>query len=126
MAVAGICLGLYFWKEDWILENWGDYMVTVAGVVTIVIGTIANLGSQGSKIVVERDWIVVVAGRDNNRLAAMNSVFRTIDLTCFVLAPAILGLFWDLLSSEVAAFFITGWNLVSVMIEYGLLVKIYR
>ncbi len=126
MALAGISLGLYFWKEEWILENWGDYMLDVISIVVIVIGTIANLGSQGSKIVIERDWIVVVAGRDNNRLAAMNSVFRTIDLTCLVLAPAILGLFWDLLSSEVAAFFITGWNLVSVCVEYGLLIKIYK
>ncbi len=127
VAVAGIAMGLFFWKEEWILENWGDYMVTVMGVVIIVIGTVANVASQGSKIVVERDWIVVVAGRGNNdRLAAMNSVFRTIDLTCLVLAPAALGAFFDFIGADFTAFFIAGWNICSVALEYGLLVKIYK
>ncbi len=126
VALAGILLGLYFLKEDEIIEDWGDYMVTVAGATLVVIGTVANLASQGSKIVVERDWIVIVARHDNNRLAAMNAVFRTIDLTCFILSPAILGVFYDFIGSSTTAFFIAGWNLVSVTVEYSLLVKIYR
>ena len=32
-----------------------------------------------SKIVVEKDWIVVIAGGSNNKLAKLNSIFRTID-----------------------------------------------
>ncbi len=126
VALAGISLGLYFWKEEWIVDEWGDYMITVAGSTLVVIGTVANLASQGSKIVVERDWIIVVAGRDNDRLAAMNAVFRTIDLTCFILAPAILGIFYDFVGSDVTGYLIAGWNLVSVVIEYSLLVKIYK
>ncbi len=127
VALAGTSLSLYFWKEEWILDNWGDFMVSVMGVVVIVIGTVANVASQGTKIVVERDWIVVMAGRgDNDQLAAMNSVFRTIDLTCYVLAPSILGSLFDFIGPEFAALFIAAWNVCSVVIEYGLLLKLYR
>ena len=55
-------------------------MNVVSGVV-IAIATLANLASIGSKIVLEKDWIVVVAMNDPERLASMNAVFRTLDLT---------------------------------------------
>jgi iron-regulated transporter 1 len=44
------------------------------------VATIANLASVGSKIVLEKDWIVVIAMDDQERLAKMNAVFRTVDL----------------------------------------------
>lgn len=81
---------------------------------------------QGSKIVVEKDWIVVIARNDNDRLATMNSVFRTIDLTCLLVSPALLGVIFDFVSDEVAAVFVAAWNIVSVVVEYALLAVIYR
>ena len=92
----------------------------------IVISDVANLSSVGSKIVVEKDWIVVVAGGDENKLATMNSVFRTIDLTALVISPTFAGLIIDFASSEAAAATIGVWNLVSVVIEYYLLLLIYK
>ena len=84
------------------------------------------MASQGSKIVVEKDWIVVIAREDNDRLAAMNSVFRTIDLTCLLVSPAVLGVVYDFIGPPAAAVFVAGWNVVSVFIEYALLAIIYR
>ena len=91
-----------------------------------MVSNIANLASLGCKIVIERDWIVIVASGDQNKLAAMNSVFRTIDLTALVISPAFAGIIFDFASDAAAAAIIGTWNVVSVFVEYYLLVKIYR
>ena len=81
---------------------------------------------MGCKIVIERDWIVIVASGDENKLAKMNAVFRTIDLTANVLSPTLAGLIFDFAGDEAAAATIGIWNLVSVVVEYYLLTLIYR
>ena len=58
---------------------------------------------------------------DDDRLAQINAVFRTIDLATLSLAPLSAGLIFDLISTYAAAYFIAGWNLVSVTFEYILL-----
>ena len=86
----------------------------------------ANIASQGSKIIIERDWIVVVSGGDNNRLTNLNSNFRTIDLSCNTLAPILAGLLFSETTYFVAAVVIGSWNLISVILEYLLLNAIYK
>ncbi len=104
--------------------------------IVIFAANIANLASLGSKIVVEKDWIVVISGGNKNRyvcvrcdytgsfpptlkmlvsLANMNAVFRTIDLTCYVLAPAATGALFQALGNKGTAVFIAVWNIVSSM-----------
>ena len=92
----------------------------------ILVSDVANLASVGCKIVIERDWIVVVASGDDNKLATMNAVFRTIDLTALVLSPAFAGLIFDFASDAAVALAIGIWNIVSVVLEYYLLILIYR
>ena len=92
----------------------------------ILVSDVANLASVGCKIVIERDWIVVVASGDDNKLATMNAVFRTIDLTALVLSPAFAGLIFDFASDAAVALTIGIWNIVSVVVEYYLLILIYR
>jgi hypothetical protein len=41
---------------------------------------------MGSKISIEKDWVVVISGGNRDFLAKMNSTLRTIDLLC-LLAP---------------------------------------
>ena len=48
--------------------------------------------SVGSKISIEKDWVIVIANKDVERLTKINSIFRTIDLICLLLAPLIIGL----------------------------------
>ena len=43
-----------------------------------------------------------------------------------MLAPIIGGLLFDFVGYSSAALFIAGWNLVSVVVEYMLLILIYR
>ena len=92
----------------------------------IIIAIAANLASVGQKIVVEKDCIIVVAGNDENKLATMNAIFRTIDLTALVLSSTFAGLIFDFTSHEVTAAVIGSWNLVSVVVEYWLLIVVFR
>ena len=56
----------------------------------------------------------------------MNAVFRTIDLTTYILAPTLVGAVMSFWKPAGAAIFLAGWNLVSVVFEYGLLYAIFR
>ena len=49
-----------------------------------------------------------VLNSGGDRLAAMNSVFRTIDLTCLVIAPLVAGLIFDWASTSIAALAVAG------------------
>lgn len=125
VAVCCVVFAAYFWKEDWFL-GLGDWTTLVVAVIIIVVADVANLASLGSKIVVEKDWIVVIAGDDQSRLAQMNAVFRTIDLTALILSPMLAGILLDFVSNAFGAIFIAGWNVISVFFEFALLILIYR
>ena len=75
---------------------------------------------------VEKDCIVVVAGEDESRLATMNAIFRTIDLTALVLSSTFAGIIFDFTSHAATAGVIGVWNLVSVVLEYWLLVVVFQ
>ena len=60
--------------------------------------------------------IAIVQNPCSHRLANINSVFRTIDLTCYVLAPLLAGFLFDYINSASTAVFIVLWNLVSGII----------
>ena len=94
--------------------------------MVILISNVANLASVGSKIVLERDWIIIVADGDDNKLATMNAFLRTIDLIALVVSPAFAGVLFDFINDETAAAVIGIWNVVSVFVEYYLLVLIYK
>ena len=104
-------------------QNVPEWIVPTA---VIIVANIANLASVGCKIVIERDWIVVVASGDENKLATMNAVFRTINLTTLLIAPAFAGLIFDFASNLAIAVTIGTWNIVSVVAEYYLLVSIFK
>ena len=86
----------------------------------------ANLASIGQKIVVEKDCIIVVARNDDGKLAKMNAVFRTIDLTSLVLSSAFAGIVFDFTTHEMTAAVLGCWNLVSVVLEYWLLILVFK
>ena len=56
----------------------------------------------------------------------MNSILRTIELTTYMIAPAVAGQLFTFLGFGWTGVFISVWNLVSVCLEYFLLAKIYE
>ena len=56
----------------------------------------------------------------------LNALTRSLDLTCKVLSPTVAGFIMTYASLFISAVFIAIWNIVSVFIEYGLLLHVYR
>jgi len=128
LSVALDCalLAAYFnWKVE-AIEYFGSWVTFLVALISIAIALVANLSSTGSKIVVEKDWIVVIAGGDDDKLAKMNSIFRTIDLVCLTAAPSIAGVLFTYASYVFTAIAIGVWNICSVILEYILLVYIHK
>merc|ERR1719474_1537203 len=92
----------------------------------ITLAAVARLASCGTNIIIQKDWIVVIAGGDNDKLATMNSILRTIELTTYAIAPAMAGCLFTLLGFGLTGLVIAAWNVVSVCLEYCLLSRIYR
>ena len=128
VALACAVLASYFQWPVWWIELMGSEDTTslVIAIITISIAIVSTLASMGSKIVVEKDWIVVISGGDPDMLATMNSIFRTIDLVCLTLTPTLAGFLFSYTSYFVCAAFIGAWNVVSVALEFSLLVSIYQ
>ncbi|CAG0887207.1 unnamed protein product, partial [Darwinula stevensoni] len=121
LCAVGVCF-LFLYHVQWE----GTWILVLMETVVIVLAAIAALASETSKIILEKDWIIVIAGNDNDRLANMNAVFRTIDLATFILAPTLVGAVMSFWNSVGAAIFLASWNLVSVIFEYGLLYIIFK
>ena len=92
----------------------------------ILISILANLACVGSKIIIEKDWIVIITEGDESHLASTNATLTTIDLTALVLSPMLSGCLFHFANGEVVALVIGIWNIISIFIEYYLLKSIYN
>ena len=105
MCLNCALLALYFtFREDLFSAMGGGsewWLPWLTGAVAIFVAAVANLASTGSKIVVEKDWIVVIAGGDDDSLARLNMVFRTIDLVCLTATPVLAGMMFSYTSYQV-------------------------
>ena len=79
-VATNCCLfAAYFHWQPWILAATGQWVKVAVALATILLALVSDLASSGSKIVLEKDWIVVIAGGSSDKLASLNSIFRTID-----------------------------------------------
>merc|ERR1712079_67337 len=122
---ALILAGFIGYKSE-IDEAYLDAAIVLVSVLAIILASIARLASSGVNIIIQKDWIVVIAAEDTDKLAKMNSILRTIELTTYMLAPAAGGLLFTYIGCIGTGIFIAAWNLVSVCLEYLLLILIYR
>lgn len=101
------------------------YIVAVE-IGAIVLGAISQLASVATGIIIQKDWIVVVAAGKKDMLANLNSMVRRIDLTTKILAPLACGQIMAVANLTGGAIFITCWNAFSMCVEYLLLRSVYK
>lgn len=130
VALAATILSVYlYWLQSTTeteRDGWAEVNKWLVVVVSISLCAVARLASSGTVILIQRDWIVVIANGDNDRLAGMNSVLRSIELTTYMVAPIVAGQMFYFVGYVATGFFIAGWNVISVVFEYLLLNSIYR
>ncbi|KAK4634795.1 Solute carrier family 40 member 1 [Fulvia fulva] len=76
-------------------------------------------------IAVERDWVVTVAGENDERLRLLNSQMRRIDLFCKLVGPLAIAFVNN--ASPSYAILVTGaMTLLSVLVEYFAIARVYN
>ena len=126
VSLCALLLAGFIGYRDQIPEEYLEVATVLVSISSILFASIARLASSGVNIIIQKDWIVVIAEKDTDRLARMNSILRTIELTTYMLAPAAAGQLFTYLGFVFTGVFIAAWNVVSVSLEYLLLVLIYR
>jgi iron-regulated transporter 1 len=134
ISVAAGCLFLAISREN-----------SLWGIASILFSVFARLGSLGSTIAVEKRWTIVLAqgaseytyGRldsleaapsdeqeicagpqlTNRALSRINARLRSIDLTCNLCAPIVVGLLLDYTAPKYAALVIGSFNLLAWPLE---------
>ncbi|KAF0288728.1 Solute carrier family 40 member 1 [Amphibalanus amphitrite] len=118
-----LMVGLQY--AEYTASTWRGWLQILLQVLVILIADVAALASEANKITIQKDWVVVMAQGDQDTLAWMNSAFRTIDLGTYILAPVLVGQLMTFLSPVAAAGFMAGWNVLSLVVEYWLLRRVY-
>ncbi|KAK8582537.1 hypothetical protein V6N13_069312 [Hibiscus sabdariffa] len=96
-------------------------------ILTNISGAVGVLSTLAGTILVEREWLVVIAeGNPPSLLTDMNSVIRRIDLTCKLVAPVISGLIISFVSLEASAMAFALWTTITVWVEYWLFMSVYN
>lgn len=119
---AAVIYCFLMFKEE--LLDIGEWTRYVAYGLIIVLASAANLATIANTIAVEKDWIVEICERDEEKLATMTATMRAIDLSTQILAPIATGQVMEW-SVENGAIFLSSWNAVSCVVEYFLLYKVY-
>ncbi|KAJ8647684.1 hypothetical protein MRB53_000707 [Persea americana] len=96
-------------------------------VLTNISGAVGVLSSLAGTILIEREWVVVISnGQPPETLTKMNSVIRRIDLTCKLFAPVFTGFIVSFVSLKASAIILALWNILSVWLQYWLLMVVYN
>uniref|UniRef100_A0A8C6KF28 Solute carrier family 40 member n=1 Tax=Nothobranchius furzeri TaxID=105023 RepID=A0A8C6KF28_NOTFU len=126
VTICSIVLMLVFSYKQRIEEIWDGWLTVVCYTVVIILADVANLASTALTITIQRDWIVVITGYNRGHLAGMNATMRRIDQVTNILAPLAVGQVMTLASNVVGCGFILAWNLVSLIVEFFFLSRVYR
>lgn len=70
--------------------------------------------------------VVISEGQPTGVLTNMNSTIRRIDLICKLFAPVVTGFIISFVSLTASALTIALWNILSVCLQYWLLVSVYN
>ncbi|XP_068615143.1 ferroportin [Brachionichthys hirsutus] len=126
VTVCSFVLMLVFLYKQRIEQIWDGWLTVVCYTVVIILADVANLASTALTIAIQRDWIVVITGYNRGHLAGMNATMRRIDQVTNILAPLAVGQVMTLASNVIGCGFILGWNLVSLIVEFFFLSRVYR
>ncbi|XP_078573219.1 ferroportin-like [Branchiostoma floridae x Branchiostoma japonicum] len=126
VVLCSVVLALTLVYRTQIQNSQGGWLMTLCQVILIILAVVAILAGQATRICLNKDWVVVIAAGDKEKLAKLNAAMRRIDLCSKILAPVVVAQIMTFVSMLVGALFIAGWNVVSMVIEYYLYHRVYN
>ncbi|CAM4594730.1 unnamed protein product [Lepidochelys kempii] len=127
-SVTGCCvvLMLVFSYKTEIEQMWHGWFSVFCYAVVIILADLANLASTALTITIQKDWIVVITGDNRGQLAGMNAAIRRMDQVINIFAPLSVGQVMTWASNVIGCGFILGWNLISLLVEFIFLSRVYQ
>jgi hypothetical protein len=134
-ALSGtIIVGLLHWPD--IIDGYLRLTMIVCAIILCAIWLLTN---TGLKLLLTKDWIVVMCKNDCNMLAskyqllnicsliiATNAMLVRIDLTAAIFSPIVAGLLMAHVSTEIGCILVVLWDIGTLTIQYMLLNSLYR
>lgn len=91
------------------------------------VGGALNMLFQGlSNVILERDWVVVLADGDDTWLRSITANLKSIDLSCNLVAPFFVSLIQMAGGSGTIAWALSAGNLIMIYLQYTALHRIYH
>uniref|UniRef100_A0A674HWX5 Solute carrier family 40 member n=1 Tax=Terrapene triunguis TaxID=2587831 RepID=A0A674HWX5_9SAUR len=127
-SVTACCvvLMLVFSYKAEIEQMWHGWFTVFCYAVVIILADLANLASTALTITIQKDWIVVITGDNRGQLAGMNAAIRRMDQVINIFAPLSVGQVMTWASNVIGCGFILGWNLISLLVEFIFLSRVYQ
>ena len=122
-AVVVSCI--VFWVMLTQRKGLPDWSIYVLLSLNILLACIEKLCTIMNTVSVERDWVIVIAHKDENVLRQINSQMRRIDLFCKLVSPLVIALI-DGVSTQVALLVTFCINTLSMVLEYALIARVYQ
>ncbi|KAK0400955.1 hypothetical protein QR680_015532 [Steinernema hermaphroditum] len=94
---------------------------------SIIFCAISTCASDGEKLALTKDWITVLAKREEyNTLSRRNATMTAIDQIAAIVAPLITGYIMVMIEYRWACVLFAGWNVICWLAEGYLLVRVYN
>ncbi|KAI1992263.1 hypothetical protein LOZ53_002579 [Ophidiomyces ophidiicola] len=140
-AVATSCVAFWFLASGRLIPRWLTWGILA---LLAVLACIEKLSSVVNLVCIEKDWVVVIAERNESALRGvqpssqpyhrkhqkltesleLNAEMRRIDLICKLIGPFVISMV-DGLSTKIAILVNFGMNLASVIVEYYAIARVY-
>lgn len=122
LVISSLCL--YYCLS----KNECDILYFASLIGALFFSALSNIASSGEKLAFTKDWIVVLATYSNGdvTLAECNSKMHIIDQTSAMLSPVFVGYMLTFQSYQTIAILLAIWNVISWIIEFILLKKLYN
>ncbi|KXX75491.1 hypothetical protein MMYC01_208117 [Madurella mycetomatis] len=121
LVVAASCMVFYILAAKLPLGRGGENSMLV---LLSFLACVEKLCSIMNLISVEKDWVVVVAKKNNAALIMMNAQMRRIDLLCKLFGPLFIALVAGF-STKLAITVNLVMNVTSVVVEYYAIARVY-
>ncbi|KAK6118226.1 hypothetical protein DH2020_048012 [Rehmannia glutinosa] len=124
MVAGGAVIAILIYED---LMSANNVAFVSLAILINISGAVGVLSTLAGTILIEREWVVVISeGQSPGVLTKMNSIIRRIDLSCKLFAPVVTGFIISFVSLTASALALALWNVLSVCVQYWLLMSVYN